>query len=131
MQKAFYVFALMFSLRIGDAVAQAPMMQSCESTPQPAFCSAVRGARSEGWPAQSRSEVMAQHGMVVTSQPLAAQAGLQILMRGGNAIDAAVATAAVLNVTEPMMVGVGGDIFALVYVAKENKIYVLNASGTA
>ena len=113
------------------AVAQAPKMQTCETTPAPAFCSAVRGARSEGWPAQSRSEVMAQHGMVVASQPLAAQAGLQILQHGGNAIDAAVAAAAVLNVTEPMMVGIGGDLFAVIYVAKEHKIYVLNASGTA
>jgi gamma-glutamyltranspeptidase/glutathione hydrolase len=112
------------------AIAQAPM-KPCESTPPPAFCSAVRGARAEGWPAQSRSEVMAQHGMVVTSQPLAAQAGLQILQHGGNAVDAAVATAAVLNVTEPMMVGVGGDLFAMIYVAKEHKIYVLNASGMA
>ena len=106
-------------------------MQTCESAPQPAFCSAVRGVRTEGWPAQSRSEVMAQHGMVVTSQPLAAQAGLQILRHGGNAIDAAVATAAMLNVTEPMMVGMGGDLFALVYAAKEHKVFVLNASGTA
>ena len=104
---------------------------SCGSTPQPAFCSAVRGARAEGWPAQSRSEVMAQHGMVVTSQPLAAQVGLQTLMRGGNAIDAAVAAAAMLNLVEPMMVGVGGDMFAVIYIAKNKKIYVLNASGTA
>ena len=104
---------------------------SCDAVPPAAFCAAVRGARAEGWPAQSRSEVMARHGMVVTSQPLAAQAGLQILMRGGNAIDAAVATAAVLNVVEPMMVGMGGDLFAVIYVAKEKKIYVLNASGTA
>jgi gamma-glutamyltranspeptidase/glutathione hydrolase len=116
----------------GTAFAQnTPKMQTCESSPQPVFCSAVRGARSEGWPAQSRSEVMAQHGMVVASQPLAAQAGLQILRRGGNAIDAAVATAAVLNVTEPMMVGMGGDLFAVIYIAKEKKIYVLNASGMA
>jgi gamma-glutamyltranspeptidase/glutathione hydrolase len=115
-----------------NAIGQTPRSDVwCEDKPAPAYCGAVRGARAEGWPAQTRSEVMAQHGMVVTSQPLAAQAGLQILMRGGNAIDAAVATAAVLNVTEPMMVGVGGDIFALVYVAKEKKIYVLNASGTA
>src|SRR6204780_5138813 len=71
----------------------APKMKPCEATPQPVFCSAVSSARSEGWPAQSRSEVMAQHGMVVTSQPLAAQAGLQILQHGGNAIDAAGATA--------------------------------------
>jgi gamma-glutamyltranspeptidase/glutathione hydrolase len=117
---------------IGRAHAQtAPVAGSCGTEPAPAFCGAVRGARAEGWPAQSRSEVMAQHGMVVTSQPLAAQAGLQILMRGGNAIDAAVATAAVLNVTEPMMVGMGGDLFALIYVAKEKKLYVLNASGMA
>lgn len=116
----------------GCAFAQtSPPGAFCGPAPQPAYCSAVRGARAEGWPAQSRSEVMAQHGMVVTSQPLAAQAGLQVLMRGGNAIDAAVATAAVLNLVEPMMVGVGGDVFAIVYIAKEKKIYVLNASGTA
>src|SRR5450631_1203329 len=115
----------------GIAAADTSLPQACGSTAPPAFCSAVRGSRSEGWMAQSRSEVMAQHGLVVTSQPLAAQAGLQILLRGGNAIDAAVATAAVLNLVEPMMVGVGGDLFAVIYIAKEKKIYVLNASGTA
>src|SRR5580692_8661148 len=108
-----------------------PANAGCESTPQPAFCSAARGARAEGWPAQTRSEVVAQHGMVVTSQPLAAQAGLQILMRGGNAIDAAVASAAVLNVVEPMNTGMAGDLFAIIYVAKEKKLHVLNASGMA
>src|SRR5271168_3468346 len=116
----------------GGAFAQgAPGDGFCGTAPEPAFCGAVRGARAEGWPAQSRSEVMAQHGMVVTSQPLAAQAGLQVLRSGGNAVDAAVATAAVLNVVEPMMEGVGGDLFAVIYVAKERKVYVLNASGTA
>jgi gamma-glutamyltranspeptidase / glutathione hydrolase len=115
----------------GGTPGQTPSNGSCGTERQAAFCNGVRGARAEGWPAQSRSEVMAQHGMVVTSQPLAAQAGLQVLMRGGNAIDAAVATAAVLNVTEPMMVGMGGDLFAVIYIAKEKKIYVLNASGTA
>jgi gamma-glutamyltranspeptidase/glutathione hydrolase len=123
--------ALLAVLAAGGACAQTAVDGACGSVPQPAFCSAVRGARSEGWPAQSRSEVMAQHGMVVTSQPLAAQAGLQILLRGGNAIDAAVATAAVLNVTEPMMVGMGGDVFAVIYIAKDKKVYVLNGSGTA
>jgi len=131
MQKSIYPIALMSVLVSGHALAQAPQMQTCESSPLPAFCGAVRGVRTEGWPAQSRSEVMAQHGMVVTSQPLAAQAGLQILRHGGNAVDAAVATAAMLNVTEPMMVGMGGDLFALVYSAKEHKVFVLNASGMA
>lgn len=103
----------------------------CDSAPRAPFCSAVRGVRAEGWPAQSRSEVMAAHGMVVTSQPLAAQAGLRVLLEGGNAIDAAVATAATLSVVEPMMVGVASDLFAMIYVAKEHKVYVLNSSGTA
>jgi gamma-glutamyltranspeptidase / glutathione hydrolase len=103
----------------------------CTSKPLPPFCDAVRGVRASGWPEQSRSEVMAANGMVVTSQPLAAQAGLQVLMRGGNAVDAAVATAAVLSITEPMMVGIASDLFAVFYIAKDHKVYVLNASGTA
>jgi gamma-glutamyltranspeptidase/glutathione hydrolase len=74
---------------------------------------------------------MARNGLVTTVQPLAAQAGLQVLEHGGNAIDAAVATAAMLSVVYPANVGVGGDLFALVYVAKEHKVYQLNASGTA
>jgi gamma-glutamyltranspeptidase/glutathione hydrolase len=74
---------------------------------------------------------MATHGLVTTSQPLAAQAGLRVLQRGGNAVDAAVAAAAVLNVVEPMNVGMGGDLFVLVYVAKDKTLYALNASGTA
>ena len=103
----------------------------CRSQPEPAFCHAVRGVRAAGWPAQTRSEVMAPTGMVVTSQPLAAQAGLQVLMRGGNAVDAAVATAAALSITEPMMVGIASDLFAVIYIAKDHRAYVLNASGTA
>jgi len=108
-----------------------PVMPSCVASPAPAFCGAVRGDRAQGWLPQSRSEVMAPHGIVVASQPLAAQAGLRILQQGGNAIDAAVATAAVLNVVEPMMVGIGGDLFTLIYSAKEHKLFVLNASGMA
>ncbi|MGC2244946.1 MAG: gamma-glutamyltransferase, partial [Candidatus Aquilonibacter sp.] len=66
---------------------------------------AVRGDRAEGWLPQSRSPVLARNGMVAASQPLAAEAGLRILMQGGNAIDAAVAAVATINVVEPMMVG--------------------------
>jgi gamma-glutamyltranspeptidase / glutathione hydrolase len=91
----------------------------------------VRGDRAEGWLAQSRSEVIARNGIVTTSQPLAAEAGLKILRDGGNAIDAAVATAATLNLVEPYNVGMGGDLFAIIYIAKEHKIHVLNASGKA
>jgi gamma-glutamyltranspeptidase/glutathione hydrolase len=109
----------------------APLLSSCEGPSRPPACEAIAGARAEGWAAQSRSEVFAQHGMVATSQPLAAEAGLEILRKGGNAIDAAVATAATLNVVEPMMVGMGGDMFAIVYVAKEHKLYAINASGSA
>ena len=72
------------------------------------------GSRAQGWLAQGRSEVLARHGMVATSDPLAAQAGLEILRQGGNAIDAAVATGAVLDVTSQNDTGIGGDLFALV-----------------
>src|SRR5262249_19506369 len=99
-----------------------PVMPSCSASPRPAFCAAVRGDRAQGWLQQTRSEVMAPHGIVVASQPLAAQAGLRVLQQGGNAIDAAVAAAAVLSVVEPMMVGVGGDLFTLIYSAKEHKL---------
>src|SRR5206468_3128786 len=108
-----------------------PPVSVCNTQPPAAACPAVRGDRADGWAAQSRAEVMATHGIVTTSQPLAAQAGLQIMMNGGNAIDAAVATAAVLNLVEPMNTGVGGDLFAIIYVAKEKKLYTLNASGMA
>src|SRR4051812_47600745 len=76
-----------------------------------------------------RSASRASHAMVASSQPLAAQAGLDVLKRGGNAVDAAIAMAAVLNVTEPNMTGIGGDCFAMIYSAKTGKLDALNASG--
>ena len=78
-----------------------------------------------------RSLVTSTRGMVATSQPLAAQAGLRMLLAGGNAADAAVATAAVLSVVEPMMTGIGGDLFALVYNANDHRVHALNGSGPA
>jgi gamma-glutamyltranspeptidase/glutathione hydrolase len=78
-----------------------------------------------------RSAVLARHGMVATSQPLAAMAGLRLLMDGGNAADAAVAVAAMLNVVEPMSTGIGGDCFALIYQAESGQVTALNGSGRA
>ncbi len=87
------------------------------------------GDRPVGNPAVGRSVVMAPHGIVATSHPLAAQAGVDILKQGGNAIDAAIATNAVMGVVEPMSCGLGGDLFAIVWDAKTRKLYGLNASG--
>jgi gamma-glutamyltranspeptidase/glutathione hydrolase len=78
-----------------------------------------------------RSVVRSQHAMVASSQPLASEVGLEVLKRGGNAVDAAIAMAAMLNVTEPMMTGMGGDAFMLVYWSRTKELKGLNASGRA
>ncbi len=78
-----------------------------------------------------RSNIVAANGMVATSQPLAAQAGLDVLKAGGNAVDAAIATVATLCVVEPCSTGIGGDAFALIWQADEGKLFGLNASGPA
>lgn len=89
------------------------------------------GDRPAGNSRGTRSVVMARNGAIATSQPLATAAGLRVLQSGGNAIDAAVTAAAVLSVVEPTMNGAGGDLFAIVYSAKDKKVHGLNASGRA
>jgi len=119
---------------LAPSAAQSPNAFGVPSAEQPqpgAAIKAVSGSRAQGWLAQGRSEVLARHGIVATSDPLAAEAGLEILRRGGNAIDAAVATGAVLDVTSQNDTGIGGDLFALVYIAKDKKLYALNSGGWA
>jgi len=91
-------------------------------------CAPVVMAQGRG---QARSMVISKNGIVASESPLASQAGARILERGGNAVDAAIATNAMMGVVEPMMNGIGGDLFAIVYDAKANKLYGLNASGWA
>ena len=91
--------------------------------------SVVAQDRITGHNFATRSEVIAQHGMVATSQPLATQIALDILKDGGNAIDAAIAANAALGLMEPTGNGMGGDLFAIVWDAKTQKLYGLNASG--
>jgi gamma-glutamyltranspeptidase/glutathione hydrolase len=122
------VGALLAILAIGGTAlpvgAQTPLGAS------PDFA-AFRGDRANGWAGQTRSETVAANGMVATSQPMAAQAGLDILKAGGNAFDAAVAAAAVLNLVEPGSAGMGGDAFILAWSAKDKKLIALDGSGRA
>src|SRR6266436_6564430 len=80
---------------------------------------------------QGRSMVISRNGIVAAESPLAAQAGARILERGGNAVDEAIATNAMMGVVETMMNGIGGDLFAIVYDANANKLYGINTSGWA
>ena len=119
---------------VASSAAQSPNPFGTPSPDQPAptaAIDAVAGSRAQGWLAQGRSEVLARHGIVATSDPLAAEAGLEILRQGGNAIDAAVAAGAVLDVTSQNDTGIGGDLFALVWSARDKKLYALNSAGWA
>ena len=87
------------------------------------------GDRFVGRPFATRSEVIARHGMAATSQPLATQAALRILQKGGSAVDAAIAADAMLGLTEPTGAGIGGDIFAIVWDARGKRLHGLNGSG--
>lgn len=135
------VFSAFGTLALGAALSVAqsgshsetPFGTPSAAVPKPsADITAVRGDRGDRqWSEQSRSEVLARHGIVATSQPLAAQAGLKMLQDGGTAADAAVAGAAALAVVEPNSTGLGGDLFAIYYSARDRKLHGINASGWA
>ncbi|HEY5218830.1 MAG TPA: gamma-glutamyltransferase, partial [Gemmatimonadaceae bacterium] len=91
----------------------------------------VTPAHGQPLPITGRSMVITKYGIVSASQPLAARAGVQMLELGGNAVDAAIAANAANGLMEPAMNGVGGDLFAIVYIAKTGKLYGLNSSGWA
>ena len=137
--KALHKFAIsLFSITLAFPIAPAfgqsanPFGSPSADKPFPAEdIQAFRGTRGFGWKDQTRSEVTARNGMVASSQPLATQAGLEILQKGGNAIDAAVAAAAVNGVVEPISTGIGGDLFAIIWSAKHQKLFALNSSGWA
>jgi gamma-glutamyltranspeptidase/glutathione hydrolase len=112
-----HLTALLASVIVLSATAQEPQDPPSPSTRRPVVV--------------GRSKVATTYGIVAASQPLAARAGVQVLERGGNAIDAAIAANAVLGVVEPPMNGVGGDLFAIYYEAKTGKLYGLNSGGWA
>jgi gamma-glutamyltranspeptidase / glutathione hydrolase len=120
------------SLAVGKTKATKPA-QSAQKTPanisQPG--KKGQGDRYSGAPWASRSNVIAQSGMVATSIPLASQIGLDILKAGGSAVDAAIAANAALGLMEPTGCGIGGDLFAIIWDPKTKKLHGLNAAGRA
>ena len=107
---------------IGSKVASTPTSQKTDALGTPA---------GSALPKAGRSVIATRYGIVASSQPLASMAGVQVLQRGGNAVDAAIAANAVVGVMEPTGNGIGGDLFAIVHEAKTGKLHGLNASGWA
>ena len=124
-------FLEMSAVLVGSDLSRTPVASGRSAE---AFALQVQHPAQDQWFSSvptGRSVVRASQGMVATSQPLASQVGLDVLKRGGNAVDASVAIAAVLNVTEPNMTGVGGDAFMMIYSSRTKKLEGLNASGRA
>ncbi|MGA9794143.1 MAG: gamma-glutamyltransferase family protein [Rhizomicrobium sp.] len=98
-------------------------------TASTAYGQISRGDRYSGAPWATRSPVLAQHGMVASEQPLASEAAVQVLKNGGSAVDAAIAANAMIGLMQPVLNGIGGDMFAIVYDPKTRKLYGYNGSG--
>ncbi len=107
----------------GTALIAAPVHRVF-SAGQPPLSTGLLGSRN-----QNRSTVVARHGMVCTSQPLASMAGVDVLQAGGSAVDAAITANAMLGLVEPMSCGIGGDLFAIIWNEKDRRLFGVNASG--
>ncbi|MGH3384395.1 MAG: gamma-glutamyltransferase family protein [Nocardioidaceae bacterium] len=115
-----------------DLASDTPFGKPTAEVPNPGVNNeGVRATRPVGYQDQTRSEVLARNGIAATSNPLATAAAERILLDGGNAVDAAVAASATLGTVEPMSTGMGGDLFAIVWSAKDKKLYSLASSGWA
>jgi gamma-glutamyltranspeptidase/glutathione hydrolase len=131
-------FVVLLSASPGTGLAQplpgsqTPFGKPNAQVPNPGVNNnAVPATRPVGYLDQTRSEVLARNGVAATSNPLATAAAERILLKGGNAVDAAVAASATLGAVEPMSTGMGGDLFAIIWSAKDKKLYSLASSGWA
>src|SRR5215469_8755997 len=111
--------------RMGGLLGAATVM-AIAFTANAAYGQLSRGDRYSGATWATRSPVLAQHGMVASEQPLASEAAVQILKNGGSAVDAAIAANAMIGLMQPVLNGIGGDLFAIVYDPKTHKLYGYN-----
>ncbi|MBS0274452.1 MAG: gamma-glutamyltransferase [Proteobacteria bacterium] len=116
-------------MKLSRGLAGAVVIMAMGFTANAAFGQISRGDRYTGAPWATRSPVLAQHGMVASEQPLASEAAVEILKKGGSAVDAAIAANAMIGLMQPVLNGIGGDLFAIVYDPKTHKLYGYNGSG--
>src|ERR1700743_1730425 len=116
-------------MKASGAVAGALVIMATTITANVSYGEVGRGDRYSGAPWATRSPVLAQHGMVASEQPLASEAAVEVLKRGGSAVDAAIAANAMMGLMQPVLNGIGGDLFAIVYDPKTKKLYGYNGSG--
>jgi gamma-glutamyltranspeptidase/glutathione hydrolase len=116
-------------MKLSKRLVGATIIMAMGFTANSAFGQISRGDRYTGATWATRSPVLAQHGMVASEQPLASEAAVQILKNGGSAVDAAIAANAMIGLMQPVLNGIGGDLFAIVYDPRTHKLYGYNGSG--